>query len=50
MTPDPGGYSTVPTAAEIRPFSDLRLVCVFNPAPTGRETHDADGSFPPPTD
>jgi L-ectoine synthase len=29
---------------------DLRLVCVFNPALTGSEVHDADGSFPPPTD
>jgi L-ectoine synthase len=28
---------------------DLRLVCVFNPALTGAEVHDADGSFPPPT-
>jgi L-ectoine synthase len=25
---------------------DLHLVCVFNPALTGAETHDADGSFP----
>jgi L-ectoine synthase len=24
---------------------DLRLVCVFNPALTGFETHTADGSF-----
>jgi L-ectoine synthase len=30
--------------------SDMRLVCVFNPALTGGETHDADGGFPPPTD
>ena len=29
---------------------DLRLVCVFNPALTGAEVHDADGSFPPPAD
>lgn len=34
----------------LRVRTDLRLVCVFNPALTGRETHDADGSFPPPTD
>lgn len=27
--------------------TDMRLVCVFNPALSGRETHDADGSFPP---
>jgi L-ectoine synthase len=29
---------------------DLHLVCVFNPALTGAETHDPDGSFPPPAD
>ena len=29
---------------------DMHLVCVFNPALTGGEVHDADGSFPPPTD
>ena len=34
----------------VRVRSDLRLVCVFNPALTGGETHDADGSFPPPAD
>jgi L-ectoine synthase len=32
----------------LRVQTDLRLVCVFNPALTGGETHDADGSFPPP--
>ena len=32
----------------IRVLSPLRLVCVFSPALTGRETHDADGSYPPP--
>ena len=26
--------------------TDLRLVCVFNPPCTGRETHQADGSYP----
>jgi L-ectoine synthase len=31
-------------------LADLRLVCVFNPALTGRETHDASGSYPPPSD
>ena len=31
----------------IRVVSELRLVCVFNPALTGAETHDATGSFPP---
>ena len=29
---------------------DLRLVCVFNPALSGAETHDAEGSFPPAAD
>lgn len=29
----------------IRVIEPLRLVCVFNPALTGRETHDADGSY-----
>ena len=31
----------------IRVLETLRLVCVFNPALTGRETHDADGSYLP---
>jgi len=26
---------------------DLRLLCVFNPALTGDETHDREGSYPP---
>jgi L-ectoine synthase len=34
----------------IRVLSPLRLVCVFNPALTGRETHDADGSYTPSED
>ena len=34
----------------IRVRSPLRLVCVFNPALTGRETHDADGSYVPAED
>ena len=25
--------------------SDMRLVCIFTPALTGRETHDSDGSY-----
>ena len=29
----------------IRVLEPLRLVCVFNPALTGTETHDADGSY-----
>lgn len=32
----------------IRVLSPLRLVCVFNPALTGQETHDADGSYAAP--
>ena len=31
----------------IRVISPLRLVCVFNPALTGHEKHDADGSYLP---
>ena len=30
----------------MRVISELRLVCVFNPALTGSETHDASGAFP----
>jgi len=32
----------------VRVISPLRLVCVFSPALTGHETHDADGSYLPP--
>ncbi len=28
--------------------SQLRLICVFNPALTGGEVHDDDGAYPPP--
>jgi L-ectoine synthase len=31
----------------IRVLRDLRLVCVFNPALAGRETHDERGGYPP---
>ena len=31
----------------IRVLEPLRLVCVFNPALSGQETHDADGSYLP---
>ena len=34
----------------IRVLSPLRLVCVFAPALSGRETHDADGSYLPSVD
>lgn len=27
--------------------SDMRMVCVFNPALSGRETHDEQGVYPP---
>lgn len=30
----------------VRPRTDLRFVCVFNPPVTGREVHDADGAYP----
>ncbi|MFO7962650.1 MAG: ectoine synthase [Desulfobacterales bacterium] len=30
----------------LRAFSELRLICVFNPPLTGREVHDEDGSYP----
>ena len=32
----------------LRAKSNMRLVCVFNPPCTGKETHDKDGSYPPP--
>ncbi|MET8894027.1 ectoine synthase [Streptomyces albogriseolus] len=32
----------------MRPKTDFRCVCVFNPPLTGREDHDADGAYPPP--
>lgn len=30
----------------VRPKTDVRMVCVFNPPVTGRETHDEDGAYP----
>jgi len=32
----------------LRAVTRLRLVCVFTPALTGAETHDADGAYAPP--
>ena len=32
----------------LRAFTAMRLVCVFTPALTGRETHDEDGAYAPP--
>lgn len=34
----------------LKAFSEMRLVCVFTPALTGRETHDADGAYASPVD
>ena len=34
----------------LKAFPAMRLVCVFTPALTGRETHDADGAYAPPAD
>ncbi len=31
---------------ELRATTDMRIVCVFTPALVGRESHDADGSYP----
>lgn len=31
---------------ELQADTDMRIVCVFTPALTGTETHDADGSYP----
>ena len=31
----------------LRATSDLRLICVFNPALTGTEVHDDEGAYPP---
>ena len=32
----------------LRAFTHMRLVCVFTPALSGRETHDEDGAYAPP--
>lgn len=34
----------------LRARTQLRMVCVFNPPVTGRETHGPDGAYPVPTD
>lgn len=31
---------------QVRPRTDLRMVCVFNPPVTGREVHDEEGAYP----
>jgi L-ectoine synthase len=43
-------YAPAQDRHSIRVLSPLRLVCVFSPALTGRETHDADGSYRPAED
>lgn len=30
----------------VRPRTDIRTVCVFNPPVTGREVHDENGAYP----
>ncbi|KKB38324.1 ectoine synthase [Bacillus thermotolerans] len=32
----------------LRAKTDMRMVCVFNPPCTGRETHDEEGAYPRP--
>lgn len=32
---------------KLRAFTDMRLVCAFNPPITGREVHDSEGAYPP---
>ncbi len=34
----------------LRAFTRMRLVCVFTPALTGRESHDEDGAYAPPAE
>ena len=34
----------------LRAVTRMKLVCVFTPALTGRETHDDDGAYAPPAD
>jgi L-ectoine synthase len=34
----------------LRAFTTMRLISVFNPPCSGSEMHDADGSYPPPTE
>jgi L-ectoine synthase len=36
-------------AHDLRADTDLRIICVFTPALTGQETHDASGSYPAPS-
>lgn len=34
----------------LRASKTMRMICVFNPPVTGRETHDADGAYLPGAD
>ena len=34
----------------LKSFTRMRLVCVFTPALTGRESHDKDGAYAPPAE
>ena len=34
----------------VRAETQLRMVCVFDPPVTGREVHDENGAYPPPTE
>ena len=36
-------------AHDLRADSDMRIICVFTPALTGQERHDASGSYPAPS-
>ena len=31
---------------QVRPKTDMKTICVFNPPVTGREVHDEDGVYP----
>jgi L-ectoine synthase len=35
---------------EADPSGDMRMICVFDPALTGREVHGEDGAYPPSPD
>ena len=55
LEPEPGIYPIGPRSIYaldkhdkhiLRAKTDMRLICVFHPALTGEEVHDADGSYP----
>ena len=45
----PGTFYTLDGHEEhfLRAITDLRMMCVFTPALTGKEVHDAQGVYPP---